>query len=354
MSLEKHLSTTTLVRDYLINVVPRQLLPDDKQARAERLCSYFPNQIVSSVLTDEGWLITLNWPTTADYYVDPRLMEGLHWWSQNLDVGDIPLAVRQEPKWQLSLNDSWTLFSWSHWLAACAANNALPSEVVLLHVDDHDDLMSPCLWSTQGGWSDAITHQPVNLLMPETVSTAITSGAIGIGSFIVPLLYQIPKVHIRHLCATGYSSSRQGVYRLQRITATDNLLAPDRLRPTVRLEVTPESFKGNTDNLITYSVSAKPEEWLQSLPNAPTLLHLDLDYFNNRFNGDSDWEFNPSRHDPASYEILSAIDSVFDALFLQGVFDRIVNVTAALSPGFFPSEFWPLATERIRYHIDKL
>jgi len=339
-------------------VVPHQFLPDDKQARAERLRSYFPNQIVSSVLTDEGWSITLNWPTTADYYIDPSLREGLHWWSQNLGVGDIPFAVRQEPKWQLSLNDSWTLFSWSRWLAACAAKNALPREVVLLHVDDHDDLMSPRLCSTQGGWSDAITHQPVDLLMPETVSTAITSGAIGIGSFIVPLLYQIPTVHIRHLCATEYSSSRRGVYRLQRVTTADDLLAPDRLRPTVRLELTPEAFKGNADNLSnnlsTYSVSAKPEEWVQSLPNAPILLHLDLDYFNNRFNGDSDWEFHRCRHDQASHEILSAIDSVFDTLSVQGVVERIVDVTAALSPGFFPAEFWPLATERIRYHIDHL
>lgn len=61
-------------------VIPRQLLPDDKQARAQRLSSYFPNQIISSTLTDEGWLITLNWPTNADFYVDPRLTQGLQWW----------------------------------------------------------------------------------------------------------------------------------------------------------------------------------------------------------------------------------------------------------------------------------
>jgi hypothetical protein len=335
-------------------VIPHQLLPDARHARAERLRNYFTNQIVSSVLTNEGWSITLNWPTTADYYVDPRLMEGLHWWSHNLGVGDIPFAVRQESKWQLSLFDSWTLLSWSRWLAACAANNALPNEVILLHVDDHDDLMSPHLWSNQDGWSDAITHEPVDLLVPETVFAAITSGAIGIGSFIVPLLYQIPKVHVRHLCATGYSYSRQGVYCLERITTPDDLLASDMLRPTVRLGAIAKSLKGNPNDLSTYSASAKPEEWLQSLPNAPILLHLDLDYFNNRFNCDSDWEFHPSRHDPASHEILSAIDSVFNALSLQGALDRIVDVTVALSPGFFPAEFWSLATERIHHYIDQL
>ncbi len=335
-------------------IFPRHLLPDDQQVRAELLCSYFPNQIVSSALTDEGWSITLKWPTNADFYVDPYLTKGLHWWSQNVGVEDIPFAVKQERQWQLSLNDSWTLFSWSRWLTVCAANNTLPTEVVLLHVDDHDDLMSPRLWLNQGGWSDVISQQPVDLFIPETVSAAINSGAIGIGSFIVPLLYQIPRLHIRHLCATGYSSSRCGIYRLERVTTVDELLNPNMLKPAVRLKSLSEPIKDNLDNLSTYSVSAKPDEWLHSLPNVPTLLHIDLDYFNNRFNGDSDWELHTSRHDPAMHQILSAIDSVFEALYLQGVLQRIVNVTVALSPGFFPAEFWPKATERINYHIDKL
>jgi len=335
-------------------VIPRHLLPDDDRARAERLHSYFTEQIVSSFLTDEGWSITLNWPTTADYYVDPHLMEGLRWWSQNLSIGDIHLAVRPESGWQLSLNDSWTLFSWSCWLAKCAAKGVLPNEVVLLHVDDHDDLMSPRLWFNQGGWIDAISRQPVDLLVPNTVSAAITSGAVGIGSFIVPFLDQIPRVHIRHLCATEYSSSRRGLYKIERFPVADTLLATNMMRPTVRLEVARTSFELDNKNFSTYSVSAKIDEWLQSLPNAPTLLHIDLDYFNNRFNRDSDWNLHPPRHDPSDSSILSAIDSVFEALSVRGILDRIVDIAVALSPGFFPAEFWPLATERIRYHVAKL
>jgi hypothetical protein len=335
-------------------VVPRQSLPDDEQLRAERLHSYFTEQIVSSFLIDEEWSITLDWPTTADYYVDPRLMEGLSWWSKNLSVGDIPLAVRPQNGWQLSLNDSWTLFSWSRWLARCADKSVLPNEVVLLHVDDHDDLMSPRLWLNQGGFLDAISHQPVDLLVPETVSTAIASGAIGIGSFIVPLLHQIPQVHVRHLCATGYSSSRRGLYQLKRVPTADTLLAPNMMRPTVHLEVAQASSEWNAESFSTYSVSAEPEEWLQSLPNAPILLHIDSDYFNNRFNRDSDWNFYPPRHDPASPDIIRAIDSVFEALSVQGILDQIVDIAVALSPGFFPAEFWPLATERILYHVTKL
>jgi hypothetical protein len=174
-------------------VIPRQYLPDDEQTRHERLRSYFTEHMATSASVDEGWLITLNWPNTADYYIDPRLMEGLSWWSQDLSIEGIPAAVRTESRLQLSLNDSWTLFSWSRWLAQCSSKGCLPSEIVLLHVDDHDDLMSPRLWLDRGFWIDSISCQPVDLLKPETISAAIASGAIGIGSFIVPLLYSIPK-----------------------------------------------------------------------------------------------------------------------------------------------------------------
>lgn len=335
-------------------VIPRQYLPDDEQARYERLRSYFTEHMASSASVDEGWLITLNGPNSADYYVDPRLMEGLSWWSQDLSVEGIPAAVRTENRLQLSLNDSWTLFSWSRWLAQCSSEGSLPSEIVLLHVDDHDDLMSPRLWLDRDVWIDAISHQPVDLLKPETISAAIGSGAIGIGSFIVPLLHRIPKVHMRHLCATGYSLSRRGKYLLQRETVADDLLNPDMMRPAKRLEAIQESSDWNLDNTSTYSVSANPEEWLYELPDVPTLLHIDLDYFNNRFNGDSDWELHSSRHDPTSHEITSAIDSVFNTLAARGIFDKIVDITVALSPGFFPAEFWSLATQRIHYHLDKL
>ena len=331
-------------------IVPRQALPEDDRARAECLRNYFTEQMVSSVLGDDGWALTLNWPTTADYYIDSRLLEGLSWWSNDLSVEGISSAVREEGGWQLSLNDSWTLLSWSRWLVNCWERERLPSEIVVLHVDDHDDLMSPRLWSKADSWVDAIAQQQVDLLQPETISAAIESGAIGIGSFIVPLLHQIPKVHIRHLCATGYSISRKGKYLLQPITAADELLDPSMLRPAVRLVSVPNQ---KFDAASTYSVTAHLDDWLQGLPDVPILLHIDLDYFNNRFNGDSDWELHPSRHDPSAREITNAIDAVFNALAKHSL-DRIEDITVALSPRFFPAEFWPLATERIHHNVDRL
>lgn len=223
-------------------VIPHQSLPENEQARTACLRHYFTEHMVSIAPVHEGWSLTLNWPTTADYYVDPRLTEGLYWWSKGSSVEDIPSARRLKRQWQISLNDSWTLLSWSRWLARCSDRGDLPSEIVLLHVDDHDDLMSPRLWLEQGNWIDAISRQSVDLLQPESISAAISSGAIGIGSFIVPLLYQIPKVHVRHLCSTKYSSSRKGKYCLQLTTFADNLLDTAMMRPAVHLEATQETL----------------------------------------------------------------------------------------------------------------
>jgi hypothetical protein len=226
-----------------------------------------------------------------------------------------------------------------------------PFEVVVLHVDDHDDLMSPRIWQHEDIWIDAITKNEIDLLRSDTIYTAIKSGSIGIGSFIVPLLHHIPKVHIRHLCSTEYSVSRKGRYLLQRSTVPDDLLnlhmnrLATKLIPEVDQKFYPDS---------TYSVAASLDEWLTDLPDAPILLHIDLDYFNNRFNGDSDWELHACRHDPPEQKVLGSIDAMFNALADWQIFNRIEDIAVAISPGFFPAEFWSLAIDRIHYNIGKL
>ena len=44
---------------------------------------------------------------------------------------------------QLSLDDAWTLLAWSRWLKERPDGESPPSEVVVIHVDDHRDMMSP-------------------------------------------------------------------------------------------------------------------------------------------------------------------------------------------------------------------
>src|SRR5205823_4355086 len=98
----------------------------------------------------------------------------------------------------------------------------------------------------------------------------------------------------------------------------------------------------------TYRLTSRLDYWLAELPDAPVLLHVDMDYFNNRYNGDSDWSERRSCHDPGLAEIVGRIDDLFDALSRYRVDSRIENVTVALSPGFFPAELWEESIARIQ------
>lgn len=330
-------------------LVPHDCLPDDDALRAAWLRKLFPDHAVTSTRGRHGWSVSLCWPERPEHYVDPALADGLRWWACDAGVEDIPFAVRQEPGLQVSLSDAWTLHAWSGWLARLAREGATPPAALLLHVDEHDDLRSPHLWTNDGEWMDALTGQPVALLDPPSVAAAIRSGAIGISSFIVPLLHHLPGLAIRHL-RPSRPAGPPARYRLRPAVLADPALGP-RAR---RLAVRPEPDGPGSETLPSYAVSSDPAAWLCDLPPGPVFLHIDLDGFNNRFDGDSAWALREARYDPPQALIEAGIDSVFAALAAHEAASRIVDVSVALSPGFFPAEHWASATERVRRNLAAL
>jgi hypothetical protein len=104
---------------------------------------------------------------------------------------------------------------------------------------------------------------------------------------------------------------------------------------------------GDEDAPWTYSVTADPQRWLAGLPVGPLLLHVDFDYFCNRFDGDSDWEGRPTRNPADRAEVLRRIDALAEAIAGAAIAPRIASVCGALSPGFFPAEFWGESVERL-------
>jgi hypothetical protein len=96
--------------------------------------------------------------------------------------------------------------------------------------------------------------------------------------------------------------------------------------------------------------------WLQGLHelNAPVLLHVDLDYFNNRYDGDSDWSERTGSLDPPIKKIIAKVDELFDSLIATGVGRHVEDVVIAYSPGFFPVEFWAQTSERVLAGLARL
>jgi len=316
-------------------VVPRDLLARDAVDRDLQLQAYFDERVASSEPDQHGdWRVTVGVPPTADFYVDPRLEEGLTWWSAGTTIAELPYSYRREKGIFIALSDVWTLLSWSEWLAGLGR---YPDRVTVIHLDDHDDLMSPRLALDGDNFVDLMTGATVALAHPVSVRNAIRSGAIGMGSFLAPFIHRLPFVDIRHLCDTGYAKLRTEPHLLVRKTQPDTLLRPAAARPAVCL-LPASSGPDGSEIAGCYRASDDAEFLFSDIPEGPVLLHIDLDFFNNRFNGNSDWAENLHRHDPTDVAVQERVEQVIASL--EPIRHKVVDVSIGISPGFFPAELW--------------
>ena len=103
-----------------------------------------------------------------------------------------------------------------------------------------------------------------------------------------------------------------------------------------------------------YRITPDLGDWLQGIGPGPILLHIDMDYFNNRYDGDSDWLDRRRKLDPSLASVLDKVDALADALHGARLASRLEDVVIAYSPGFFPSEYWQAADERLRAAFARL
>ena len=326
--------------------VPAERLPDGRREREELLRGYIEDRVPDATRDGDMWAVRLRTPPRADYYIDPRLGEGLAWWSQFAGpvlIRDIPYALRRRRGVQVSLSDAWTIASWSRLLAA---HTNPPASVVILHADDHNDLMSPLLAVRDTALVDLISGKQVYVDRPATVDAALRSGAISMGSFIVPMLATGREVHIRHLRYPASPQSAPGRYRLVLAQEADALFAPGEPRP-IALIVEPDACLHRDQAIVgSYTLTEKLDNWLDDLPkDALLLLHVDCDYFNNRYDGDSDWRSHSRIHDPPESHVQQRVEELCEALRSLAV--RPDDVTIALSPAFFPAEYWQDTVETL-------
>lgn len=313
-------------------LLPTDRLPESVAERHALLRDYFCDKDAAATLSREGWKLHLDWSGAPDRHVDPELDQGLAWWGKKIDRRDMALATRRSGRVLRSLYDTWTLHSWSEWLTRQKAGRR--HSPIILHVDDHRDLGPPRLFIGEGGWVDAITGAHCNFQEPASVRAAIESGAIGMGSFLTPLLHAVPNAEVRHLCQRPEAAATSD-YLIQCTTQADTLLAPGRERPAVHLEP-----MARTSGPGTYRVTQSVKDWLGDLGEGPILLHVDMDYFNNRYDGDSDWLHRQGVLDPSLPQIFGKVDEMVGALIDAGLMGRLEDIVIAFSPGFFPAEFW--------------
>lgn len=319
--------------------IPLSRLSTDPLVRHAELRDYFCDK--DAIATEHGgqWHLNLHWSDDPYRYVDPRLDEGLAWWGDALKYEEMASARKRRGRVLLSLNDTWTLESWSEWLAQSSNLKG----ITVLHVDDHKDLGTPRVFVSKDGWIDPIVGSAVDLTQPETVTNAIRSGAFGMGSFLTPFLHFYPDADVRHLCQKPKcTQTTDSVIKLEIVK--DSLLDPEASRPSIRLEAaTTGAGKGR------YRFTDDLDAWLEEVADSESaiLLHIDMDYFCNRYDGDSDHIEQPGPLNSSITEILSRIDELTAALRRHGLTQRLADVVIAFSPGFYPAEFWADSCDRL-------
>ena len=322
--------------------VPRGRLPQNPADWHSFLRDYFCDKDAVATEFAEDVHLRLSWPNESERHVDPDLEIGLRWWGRGVSLGSMWSSRWREGRVMTSLYDTWTLLSWCEWLARVPSN--ITKQVVILHVDDHRDLGSPRLYLANGALVDAITNEEVRLTDPLTVQRAIESGAIGMGSFMTPFLWRCPQATVRHLCQPPKMQAdvRQ---TLTRTMAPDTLLNPDAERLAIEL------VEGATDTK-DYLGTSDTAMWSRGIEGRPALVHIDMDYFNNRYDGDSSWPQRAPRLDPDLPTMLSKVDDLLNALAASKVI--IEDVSIAYSPGFFPAEFWQPLDRHLRARLAQI
>lgn len=326
--------------------IPYDSLPAEGSARHAYLRDYFCDKDARVLRTAEGWELDLYWEGDAARHVDRALGEGLEWWTPATPREGMAFAFRRRGHVLYALYDSWTLYTWSHWIARTPS--AWGKNLLILHVDDHRDVAPPRLCVTEDGYLDLITGASVSIDSPDSIHAAISSGAIGMGSFLTLLLHQMPHAEVRHLCQPPKSRTTID-YEIIPEAIPDSLLRPGANRPSIRLQPGTGTGPGR------YRQTPDLAAWLDAIPtNANVLLHIDMDYFNNRYDGDSDWADRDEGLDPPLENVLEKIDELGRALDASGVVNHISDTAIAFSPGFFPAELWASAASRLEARLKKL
>lgn len=324
--------------------VPLALLPEDRHARHARLRDYFCDKDASAHRVNGEWQLELKWPGGIDRHIDPRIGAELETWG-GIGLSDMATARRRDGKVLTALYDTWTLLTWSEWVAR--SQPACDQRITVLHLDDHRDLGSPRLAVEADGLIDMISGARFDMRNPASVLAACESGAVGMGSFLTPFLRAFPNCDVRQLAQPPKVDSTAD-FSFSPSLEKDDLLHPGVDRPAVRLDPADGSGAGR------YRATNDLDDWLVDIADGPILLHVDMDYFNNRYDGDGDWPDRIRRLDPSLDSVLAQVDAVTSAMRHAGVVERIEDAAVAFSPGFFPAEMWRPAEARLRAGLEPL
>jgi hypothetical protein len=293
-------------------------LEETEKAIREVVCS------VAFELIEADNAFRLLGPEMSYHHVDPYLRQALNTFGKSMTSDDILEFTSSQAEFDLCFEDSWT----GYFVAKRFSKRALPRELVLIHLDDHTDMMSTLLLASMQQLTDPTSGKAFDPISSDDWKAAIYSGVVNIGNYITPLFYSGCTLHVRHMQNTV--TQGQPCWVSRELRKYD--LIPDKQFAAIHC-----SACDAAGAVGTYLGGSDPTIVLKDIPRAWTIVHVDLDYFINDFNGASRGEGyvpQPSLQTVAREKM----DRFFSALTrLNPIVDRWLIAT---SPGFCSGYHW--------------
>jgi len=296
--------------------------------------------IVCSVkfeVLEQANAVRLLGPEMSYHRVDPYLPETLEKFKQGMTLADVLSYTSSTRHFDLSFEDSWT----GYFIAKRFRQQIPRDDLVLIHLDDHTDMMPTLLCRSRESLTDPTTDVAFDPTSSSDWEAAIYSGVVSIGNFITPLYYSGRNIHVRHI---NNSTEHCELAHVSRESCRYELI------PERQFAAIAKSSLSRPGSVGTYLGGSSPDWVLDGAPQAWTLIHIDLDYFINDFNGGARGEsYTP---DPMlRAEARRKMNRFFHSLAkLNPIVDRWLIAT---SPGFCSACHWEWLLSEIEGKIQE-
>ncbi|EIW19583.1 MULTISPECIES: hypothetical protein [Pelosinus] len=306
--------------------IDKNFLPVDEKVSMDIIFDYFSDQEIEIEETNAHYRLRI---TRSDFLYCENMENSLKGLGINKKkVKDFRIVEQNSI---FCLLESWIPYGWSKFIAE---NSKLTDNLTIIHLDDHADLMSPRISVNNGKWKDMLTGDEVSFSEPESIKKAIQSGAITIGSMMTPLIHYIKNVNLFHFKQNVDSISRY----IEKTTELDSLFCLGKKRLAVKLVTRPKNLRERNN---TYLRTSRLSELIENIkPNTDIFLHIDMDFFNNRFNGSTDWRIFAAKNNLNMDKQKEIMDDLCRQIFEAGLGSRIKHVSIGISPSFYPCEYW--------------
>lgn len=318
-------------------IFPRRAAPNANAAMDQLFDLFHDHYPVQINEDDEDWTFELRWPTYDGWYIDTNAVPMANR-MYGLSLDSIPIFTKQQ-----RFGNADFLFSMIHSRAIIVAARATHRRrrtplSCIVHIDDHTDLMPPVLAFSgeYGKLVDVIYNQSVDLSDPLSVSAAVDRGVISKGNFLAAYLIANPPGELIHISKSHNESSSW----LDRVNIDFELAGRTYNRTDLKQIDKPTSTSWRFLKARTIPSQIDPEY------SSGIWLDVDLDEFCNRYNGDSNSRLVGETLEEKN-EMIRRIDAFLMELSQARWISQIEAISVAVSPGFFPSDYWSYAIPKV-------